>query len=231
MFLIRLANLSIEILHCYDYVKQQCKDYYISDGVADFSVSVSDGEIDAEDDGSGFDRGYLESLAIYRKIAEKILDYYGFLMHGVVIEAKGQGIAFLAKSGVGKTTHARLWKELLGDAVRIINGDKPLIRLLDGKAVAYGTPWAGKENLHENRGVPLCAVCFIERGDKNRCVRLMPHEGFLRMLPQVFRPQTDAERRKTFELASRVIGRVKFYTVECNTDISAAEIAYKEILP
>lgn len=89
-----------------------CVDY-ITDNAPDFTLSASDNEIKEEDKGTSFDSGYLESLTIYRKIAERILKYNGFLMHGTAIDVGGCGIAFLAKSGVGKSTHTGLWKELL----------------------------------------------------------------------------------------------------------------------
>lgn len=103
---------------------------YITDKTADFTVSASDDEIMAEDNGTGLDKGYLESLAVYRKIAESILKYNGFLMHGVAADVVGCGIAFLAKSGVGKSTHTKLWKEFLKDKMIIVNADKPLMREL-----------------------------------------------------------------------------------------------------
>ena len=43
-----------------------------------------------------------------------------------LISFDGQGIAFAAPSGTGKTTHIKLWQRLYGDRVEIINGDKPL---------------------------------------------------------------------------------------------------------
>ena len=147
MFVVRLAELNIEIKNKYDYIKDMCHDY-ITAGKADFCVSASDEEISAEGKGTSFDKGYLESLAIYRKIAEKIIEYNGFLLHGVAFEANKCGIAFLAKSGVGKSTHARLWKELLKNKMTIINGDKPLVRIIDEKIFAYGSAWAGKEKIH-----------------------------------------------------------------------------------
>lgn len=149
-----LAELNIFIENKYEYTAELCRDY-ICTASCDFSVSVSDFEIEGEDCGKGADCGYLESLAIYRKIAEALPKYNGFLMHGALIEAEGCGIAFLAKSGIGKSTHARLWRELLGDKMKFINGDKPIIRVINEKVFAYGTPWAGKENLQCNAKTEL----------------------------------------------------------------------------
>ena len=79
MFVVRLAELNISIKNKYDYIKTMCSDY-ITDKKADFCVSASDEEIRAEGNGKNFDMGYLESLAIYRKIAKKIMELTGRIM-------------------------------------------------------------------------------------------------------------------------------------------------------
>ena len=171
MFVIRLAELNIGIENKFAYIYNMCIDY-ITDYAPDFIVAATEDDIMAEDNGSGFDMGYLETLAVYRKIAENILKYNGFLMHGVTIDVDGNGIAFLAKSGVGKSTHMKLWQELLHDKVTIVNGDKPLIRIIGDKIFTYGTPWAGKENLHTNTKTVLKKICFIERSETNECLHM-----------------------------------------------------------
>ncbi len=231
MFFVRLAALTIAVSHQYEYLKDICTDYIVSEGKADFSVSATPEEIAAEGAGvEGFESGYLESLAIYRKMAEVLPDYDGFLMHGVLTEVDNCGIAFLAKSGVGKTTHVGLWKNLLADKLTVINGDKPLVRLDNGTFKAYGTPWAGKENLHINRETVLKKICFIERAEENSCQKLTPHEGLLRLLPQIYRSGDAAHRLKTLDLATKLSEQVSFYVMACNTDPSAAEVAYKGMM-
>lgn len=229
MFVVCLAELHIAIENKYDYIKAMCRDY-ITDHKADFCVSVSDEEIQAEDKGTCFDKGYLESLAIYRKIAEKVLAYNGFLLHGVVADVHQCGVAFLARSGVGKSSHARLWKALLKNEMTIINGDKPLVRIMDGKIFAYGTAWAGKENLHTNAKTELRKICFIERAAENACIRLEKNAVFNKLIPQIYMPKRAELFLKTLEFISEVIENAEFYSIQCNTDISAAKIAYERVM-
>ena len=228
MFDIRIAELNICIENKYDYILDMCRDY-LTDGKADFSVTASDAEIMAEDKGTGFDKGYLESLAIYRKIAEKIIEYNGFLMHGVVIDTCSCGIAFLARSGVGKSTHTRLWQELLGDKMTVVNGDKPLVRIIDNKFFAYGTPWAGKENIHTNTKTELKKICFIERSEKNECMCMKKGIVFERLIKQIYIPKDNALLYTTLGYINKLIEKCDFYLIKCNTDISAAKTAYEEI--
>jgi serine kinase of HPr protein (carbohydrate metabolism regulator) len=65
------------------------------------------------------------------------MPYYDtFLFHGSAIAVDGVGYLFTAKSGTGKSTHARLWRELLGARAVMVNDDKPLLRVTEGRSAA-----------------------------------------------------------------------------------------------
>ena len=61
----------------------------------------------------------------------------------------------------------KLLKELLKDEISYINDDKPVVRIVDGKPVAYGTPFDGGSGIACNRSAPLKAVFFINKSNKN----------------------------------------------------------------
>lgn len=227
---IKIADLKIGIENKYNYIVKMSEDYIVEDTEPDFLVSVTDEEITAEDDVGGLHPGYLEYLAIYRKISEKILEYNGLLMHGVLLECDGKGVLFCAKSGVGKTTHTTLWKKLYGERCEIVNGDKPLIRIIDGKVYAYGTPWNGKEGIHKNKRCELSAICFIVRGEKNE-ITDVGADKVQRALTQTYMPKNDPIKMlKTLELVDEILSKVTCKKLFCNTDISAAEVAYKGLI-
>ncbi len=60
----------------------------------------------------------------YRKLAESLLEYGVLLFHGSSVAVDGFGYIFAAQSGTGKSTHARLWRELLGERAVMVNDDK-----------------------------------------------------------------------------------------------------------
>ena len=123
MFNICLADVVVGIDNKYEYIRDMCRDY-ISSAPSIFTVSATDVEIERENpDGFPYPSEYLETLAIYRKISEKLADFDAFLMHGVLMDVEGHGILLCAESGTGKSTHAALWQRLLGERLRIINGD------------------------------------------------------------------------------------------------------------
>lgn len=223
MFNICLAEINFCIDNKYSYIEEMCKDYQ-TDEPAQVCVVATDDQINAEGD-EGFDRGYLESLAIYRQIADKIIDYGGFLMHGVVADIQGSGVAFLAKSGVGKSTHTALWQEVLGEKMTVVNGDKPLIRIIDGVVYAYGTPWAGKEKNQTNTKTQLKKICFIERAEINSCAEISKETVLERLFTQIYKPKEGLKIAATMDLMEKVISNCRFYTIRCNKEIEAANVA------
>ncbi len=227
--LVRLADLNIRIENQYAYTESLCHSYRLTDGTPDFTVRVTPEDLLAEYDGDEVAPGYTESLAIYRKIAEQILDYDGFLLHGVVMETQGVGVAFLARSGVGKSPHAALWKPLLGDKITYINGDKPLVRFLDGIPYAYGTPWAGKEGLETNARTPIKKVCFLARGEQNSVTPVPKEDVLLSLLPQVYRPKNGRKLPVLMDLLAAWIEAAAFYAVQCTPHPEAAAVCYQAL--
>ncbi len=227
MFNIKIADVSVGIDNKYKFIKHMCRDYITLDR-AKFTVSVTDEEIEREQTGEEkFPPEYLEALAIYRKIAGRLSEYDGFLMHGVLLSVAGRGILLCAASGTGKTTHALLWKELLGDKCEIINGDKPIVRIKDGVPYAYGTPWCGKENIHKNASVRITDICFVHRAEENSVEDMMRREILPSLLPSIHIP--DSGVAKVLDAIDAFARNVSFKRLYCNQDITAAKVAYNAI--
>lgn len=234
MALYKFADLVVEIKNKYDFLAKQCIEYrYDGNASPELEVCVTDEDIRRERDFSPevhYPGGYLESICAYRKLCLQLPKYDAFLLHGSVIECDGKGIAFTAKSGVGKTTHTMLWRKVYGDYVRIINGDKPIIRFLDGIPFAYGTPWAGKENFHCNARVPLTDLCFIERGTENRVIQIRPEDRLSAVMQQILLPAEHQMAVKTLELLDRFLSACRVWVIRCDMSQDAAILAHDTIL-
>ena len=164
----QIAGKNIELISIHKAVHRLCRDYR-AEGGPDFRVEIGQADLDYERSRATIDASdaYLEALAVYRKIAEKMPEYDTVLMHGSAAALDGEAYLFTAKSGVGKSTHARLWREVFGARVVMVNDDKPLVRITDSGVTVYGTPWNGKHRLGENISAPLRAVCILERAEEN----------------------------------------------------------------
>ena len=234
----RMAERNIGIESLYERVHTRCAAYR-TEGAPDFIVGTTPADIDfervqsaREDQLEGrqprqWSEEYLEELAIYRKIAERMPAYDTFLVHGSAVAVDGWGYLFTAKSGTGKSTHARLWQELLGDRLVYVNDDKPLIRIAPDTAVIYGTPYDGKHHRSSDVAVPLRAVCFLRRGRENSIRACSTRDAFPRLLQQVYTPADQEALRRTLSLLQTLTARVRFYELACNMDLEAARVAFE----
>ena len=223
----RIADKNIRINSLFSFVHVYCEKYR-TDGEPDFEVEITDADIKAESrtvkaEVSG---GWIEVSAVYRKIAEMIPKYDTFMLHGSAISVDGEGYLFTAKSGTGKSTHVKLWRELLGDRAVIVNDDKPFIRVSNDEARIFGTPYSGKEGLNTNVSVPLKAVCIIERSESNRIEQIDYPDAFPILIQQTYHPSEREMFNRTLDLLDRLKGFVKFYRLSCNKELEAAEISY-----
>ncbi|MBQ3276658.1 MAG: hypothetical protein IJH47_06360 [Oscillospiraceae bacterium] len=223
----RIAEKNIEIASLYGRVHELCRDYR-SDGRPDLVVEITRADVDRErEQDAAYSEDYLETLAVYRQIADAMPAWDTLLVHGSAIAADGVGYLFTAPSGTGKSTHARLWRQLLGERARMVNDDKPLLRVSGDAVTVFGTPWNGKHHLGENIAVPLRAVCFLERGTENAIAPVAPQEAYVALLRQVYRPGDAAALKKTLELLDRLCGLVAFYRLRCNMDPAAARLSFE----
>ena len=236
MFTMQIAGICIAVENQTAGVERYCRAYLCDDRPVQMQVKVTDDKLAAERARTvhAASDAYLESLCIYREIALKMLAFDGFLLHAAVIEADGNAYAFLAKSGTGKSTHIRLWKELLGDRVTVVNGDKPLIRFMDGQAYACGTPWCGKEGWNRNAMVPLRALVFVDRaanhGGRIQMQPLSAKEAASRLLRQILLPGTPEAAEKQLELADRLLGETPAWLLYCDISIGSAQLAYDTLM-
>lgn len=227
MIVIHLAGLRVRMENRYPFIERQCRDYLAEGEEADFSVSASEEEIREEQKNGDFSAGYCESICLYRHICEIMPSYGVFIMHSAVIEADGRAYAFTAKSGVGKSTHLSLWLKNIPHA-RVLNGDKPLYRINgDGTVTVYGTPWNGKENWGYNGSAPLCAVCFIERGDTNAIRRASEDETVSRLMHQLYLRGSRESINRQLLLMNALVSAVPYYVLSCTISDEAAWLSYR----
>lgn len=175
---------------------------------------------------------YSESVLAYRKLAEWLPLHNAFVLHSAVFDVDGTGIALAAHSGTGKTTHMLLWQKLIGDRLKIVNGDKPIIRFFDDEPetpYAYGTPWNGKEHLGCNMRTILKHICFIERAEKNSCEEMSKADAADLLFNQVYMPKDPQAAINTLQLINRLISCCELWKIKCNMDIDAAQTAYNKI--
>ena len=236
-FKIKIAGQVAAVDALFDSTAQYFR-AYLTDEAAHFSVTVSPEDLvfeqealDEEAREEGFRRRqftgpFLERAAIQRAFAEHLIDRDTLLLHGSTVAVDGEAYLFTARSGTGKSTHTRLWREVFGSRAVMVNDDKPFVQLrLDG-IFACGSPWSGKHGLDSNVTFPLKGICILERGAENRIRPITPDEALPMLLHQSYRPLDSTKADRLEHLVSALAQRIPLWQMECTKDLSAAKIAH-----
>lgn len=211
---------------------------YLTEEMPDFSVTVTEtdlrfeqAELDREAREEGFRRReftghFLERAAIQRAFAEFLFDHDILLFHGSTVAVDGRAYLFAAKSGTGKSTHTRLWRQLFRERAVMINDDKPFLRLTDTAVEAFGSPWSGKHGLDTNIFAPLAGICILERGAENEIRPISAVEALPVLRRQAYIPQDARKAHRVTALMEALADRVPLWHMTCNREPGAAQVAY-----
>lgn len=158
----KIAGSVAEINSLYPDVHKYCAEYQTSE-FADYTVTVTQSDIDAEREYSlresqiegisapEYPDSYLEKLAVLRKMSDELISRNTLLFHVSAVSLDGDGYLFTAKSGTGKSTHTRLWREYFGDRAVIVNDDKPFLQISDEGVIVFGSPYGGNSAIRSRK--------------------------------------------------------------------------------
>lgn len=168
----------------------------------------------------------VEYNIIYREISIILYQNNVIMMHGVLISMKNTGYLFTAKSGVGKSTHAKMWQETFGNEMIIVNGDKPLLKVEHGNLYGYGSPWNGKENIGVNNKVQIKAICHLARGYNRISLVDDISYGVGWLLDSIMLKNREDYYRELLSWIKHSMSGVKLYNLYCEMNHNAAIIAH-----
>lgn len=230
MITIKIAGLAVGIDNRYPQLQSLCAEY-LTDEAPLFTVFATDEALDEEARVSDapYPRGYLESVVVYREIARRLPAYSAFVFHGVALAVGEGAYLFTARSGVGKTTHTQLWLKEFPDA-HVLNGDKPILRFLDGIPYVCGTPWRGKEGYGKNEMLPLRGIAFVHRAEKNAAQKTSGTAAVFPFLTQTYLPEDEQSVSEITALADRILGSVPLVDLYVNMEREAATVARRVLL-
>ena len=151
-------------------------------------------------------------------------------IHSSVIVKNHEAVLCLGESGTGKSTHTRLWRENIEEA-RLLNDDSPIVRIIDGKCIVYGSPWSGKTPCYVNKHVPARAFMRLSQAPHNKIYRLPALSAIGAILPSC--PPAFAYDNTLQDhicnTVSDIISCTPVYHLECLPDAAAAELSYSTI--
>lgn len=219
-----IADLLVEIPAAGDMISR-CREYLSENGGKADVVIHKDLYSDRYSNEDITLREYMESgYQFYLNL----ISFHGLYLHAAAVVQNNRAYLFSGRSGVGKSTHGRLWKEHFGESICIMNDDKPAVRYVDGKWYCYGTPWCGKDGINQNKKVPVAGICFLKQASSNRIRPLSGQEAISCVLSQTI--HNGLETRRLMELldtVDRLICDIPIFELENRPELEAARLSYE----
>ena len=102
-----------------------------------------------------YDTVFTSMFALERQMTRRD----SMILHCAYIKYRGTAILFSAPSETGKTTQAGLWEKYRGSET--VNGDRALLRRIDGRWTACGWPVCGTSEICHLEDIPIHAVAML----------------------------------------------------------------------
>ena len=133
-----IADLVTELEPRYENTKRLAEPFrYEGDRPTDIRLTVTDAYLESlmRRAAPNTTEELMENFAFSCDFNRKAIPFQTMLVHSSALVYDGGAYLFSADSGVGKSTHTRLWLQAFGDRVHILNDDKPVVRLSGSTAL------------------------------------------------------------------------------------------------
>ena len=151
------------------------------------------------------------------------------LFHSSVVSYQGKAYMFLGKSGTGKSTHSQLWLKHI-EGTELVNDDNPVVRIIDGEARVYGSPWSGKTPCYRNVDYPIGGIVKLKQAPHNEIRRMKAVEAYVALAMSI-----SGMRWKKWmgdglhETENQLTASVPVWHLSCLPDQNAAELCHSTI--
>ena len=151
------------------------------------------------------------------------------LFHSSVVSLKGKAYMFLGKSGTGKSTHSQLWLKHI-EGTELVNDDNPVVRMIEGEARVYGSPWSGKTPCYRNVDYPIGGIVKLKQAPYNEIRRMKAVEAYVALAMSI----SGMRWKKTMgdgihETENQLTASVPVWHLSCLPDQEAAELCHSTI--
>lgn len=152
------------------------------------------------------------------------------MFHASAIAYNDSAYLFLGKSGTGKSTHARLWVDHIQNS-ELLNDDNPIVRIMDDKIYAYGSPWSGKTPCYKNKVMNLGAVVRLKQAPENRLTKVSQVQAFASILPSCsYLRQIPSIRDAVYQSIIQLAEHIPVYELECLPNPESAQLCFQKII-
>ena len=153
-------------------------------------------------------------------IHSKLLQEEAIILHSSYVDWNGKAILFCGKSGTGKSTQAQLWEKY--ENVKIINGDRALLKKKEDKWYAYGYPCCGSSAICLNQTLPIVAIIVLEHGEENAIYQLTNGEKIKSLIAGSERYMwSELEFDRVLNISEQIAVDIPIFKFSCTPDKNA----------
>lgn len=174
---------------------------------------------------------YICSSMLRIVYSQAILLHDAVSVHASAVSCNdGYAYLFMGKSGTGKSTHAALWVRTFSGC-GLLNDDNPTVRIRNGRAFAFGTPWSGKTACYKNEYFPIGGIVRLVQADENHFMKLEDVDAFVVLFPGCSLIRQDKRLSDNlYDILVRLSSMVVVGKLECLPDEEAALLCKKELV-
>ena len=148
-------------------------------------------------------------------LVNRLLYFDAAVIHACGIVYGGRGYIFCGRSGVGKTTLARLWRKA---GAILLNDDRIIVRRNQTFLVA-ATPWHGEDPEINTGVVPLGGIFHLAQAPRTRLAPVTGAMAAARLIANSVAPfYSPSGIERLLSLADTVADRVPSYDLEFTPD-------------
>lgn len=160
---------------------------------------------------------------------EGLLAHQAFILHSSFVVWHGQGILFTAPSGTGKSTQADLWEQY--EDADIYNGDRTIVRRINGSYYGFGSPYAGSSGIYRNESAPICAIIVLTQAPENQIWRLNGKQAFLPLFRETLANTWNPVYMESMtDLVLDAAVTIPVFHLACRPDRDAVDLVKKTLL-
>lgn len=209
------------------------REFREADGQVNYSeiVAVTQEEIQDRKDEFGSE-SFTELNLLLEHFSKLFLSYDRCLFHGVAICIDGRAWLISAPSGTGKSTQYLRWKEIYGEEVRLICGDKPILEFQSsGDIIVHASPWTGKERWKGSGAAKLAGIVYLEQGESNHICPMPVAEAAVPLYTQfLYQPTGKEEIYRVSSMLDRILQNVPIWKLVNTGDAASARLTHDTIL-
>lgn len=156
-------------------------------------------------------------------IPNKVILCNGVFLHASYVVYQGRAIIFTAPKQVGKSTQASLWEKYRG--AEIVNGDRVLLRKIEGQWRAYGSPYAGTSRIFKDISAPVDAIIILSQGMENIALKSTTLESIKALMEGCsFESWSRESILLVTDMVNDLLEKIRFVKLKCLPDEGAVKI-------